>query len=112
MARSETLDIALAERDEILRTMDVERAQQYIAKHGGTVTKQDIDWIKVLHLARLEVTSIPEAMRQESRLWLAQNGARSLKDYGMTSPYGRMTIDLIFPATLTNAYIEQMGGKP
>lgn len=97
---------ALRERDRILAAMDVEAAKTFISKHGGFISSRPLDWIKVLHLARLEVTSLPEDLIRESRIFLAQNGAQSIPTLPATSPYLRAAMDLIFPEDLTDAFIE------
>lgn len=103
-----TLNEAIAERDGILIAMDVEAAKAFIAKHGGRVPKSTIDWIRVLHLARLEVTSLSSNLAMESRIWLARNGAQSLTMLPPASPYVRAALNLIFPKDLTDAYVRAM----
>jgi hypothetical protein len=103
-----SLDAALRERDDILTRMDSEAAKAYIVTHGGKVPRENLDWEKVLHLARLEVTTLPGEVRSESRVWLARNGAQSIMTLGPDSPYVTAVLDLIFPAALTDAYIAEM----
>src|SRR4051812_39157664 len=90
----ESLAGALAERDQILTNMDVDAAKAYIAKHGGFVPKGAIDWTRVLHLARLEVTTLPADVNMDSRIWLARNGAQSVMMLSADSPYLRAAMDL------------------
>jgi hypothetical protein len=108
---SEELEIALDERDQILRRMDVDGAKQFIAKHGGFVPKSSIDWVKVLHLARYEVTTMPEDMQWSSRIWLAQHGAQSLMMLPPHSPYLRAAMDLVFPKDVIDAGITAMSAN-
>lgn len=101
---------AIAERDRILTAMDVDAAQAFIAKHGGFVPKQAIDWTRVLHLARFEVTTMPTRLSQDSHIWLAKNGAQSITELSPSSPYLRAALDLIFPKDLTDAQIAELRG--
>lgn len=105
----ESLDIVIAERNHILRKMDIDGAKHFIAKHGGFVPKSSIDWVRVLHLARYEVRTMPEDMHWESRIWLAQHGAVSLMMLPPRSPYLRAAMDLIFPKDMTDEYIAKGG---
>lgn len=95
---------AIQERDRILVDMDVEAAKAFIAAHGGRVTKRKIDWVQVLHMVRIEVLTLPEAMRHESRVWLAQRGARSILTLPGNSPYVLMAMELAFPRDVTEAF--------
>lgn len=103
------LEVAIAERDRILMDMDSEAAKSFIAKTGGFVPKSNkINWVRVLHLARFEVRSLPEVYVKESQMWLARNGAQSILMLPPTSPYLRAAMDLIFPKTITDAFIAHM----
>lgn len=103
-----TLQDALAERDAILTAMDIEAAKGFINRHDGFVPKGNIDWERVLHLARFEVTTLPDELLWESRIWLARHGAQSLMMLPPTSPYLRAALDLVFPKDLTDTYLKAM----
>lgn len=100
-----TLSDALTERDQILTAMDVDAAKAFIANHGGFVPSGVINWVKVLHLARYEVRSLPDELVRESHIWLAVHGAQSVMTLSPTSPYCRAAMDLIFPKDLTDALV-------
>lgn len=102
---------ANVERDRILMAMDIPAAKQFIASHGGYVPRGNIDWTRVLHLARFEATSLPEEHRTASHIWLAQNGAQSLMDLPRESPSARAALDLIFPNDLTEEFIRREIGR-
>lgn len=106
-----TLMVALAERDEILRTVNIEGAKAFIVKHGAKLPRV-ADWERVIHIARLEVTSLPQGLRDESLVYLARTGARSLSRgtrLSPKSPYAIAAMNLIFPKTLTDALVRQIG---
>lgn len=104
--------LAIEERNQILRDMDIEAAKAFIAKHGGVVTQRKIDWVRVLHLARFECAKgLPDEGWRESQMWLAMNDARSVMMLRPTSPYVEAALNLIFPKQLTDDYIRQMEGK-
>lgn len=102
---------ALALRDKILMNMDVGAAQKFIMHHGGDVPNRPISWIKILHLARIEITSIPEHYRMESQIWLARNDPRRISDYPPTALYPRVAADLIFPRNLFVDYMKETRGE-
>lgn len=107
-----TIAEAIAERDQILAAMDVDAAKMFIVKHGGTVPRGTLDWIKVLHLTRYETRSLPAEMVSDSHIWLARHGAQSISTLPPTSPYVRVVMDLLFPRNLTDAVLEQSGAVP
>ena len=103
-----TLKESIKERDEILLSMDVERAKSFIKKHGAPLPSGRINWEQVLHMARFEVTSIPEEDRIDSHIWLAQNVGASLATLPPDSKYVRVVLDLIFPRDDYEATMEAM----
>jgi len=107
----EALAAAIQERDEILLAMDVARAKGFITAHGGKVPARSLDWVKVLHLARYEVTSLPEPERRASRLWLAMHGAQEVRSLPLTSPYLLAALDLIFPRDLIDTVMAEREGE-
>jgi hypothetical protein len=102
------LSDALAERDDILINMDVDRAKDFVKRHGGTV-HHNLNWERVLHLARYEVKTIPHELHQDSHIYLARNGAQSVMDLNPNSQYARCVLHLIFPFNLTEESIKTMG---
>ena len=105
----EALAKALKERDDILLAMDVEKAKAFVVQHGGTAPPH-LDWVRILHLARFEVTSMPDEAKTDSHIWLAAHGAKSISMYPQDSPYVLVTLNLIFPKHLTDAYIKSVEG--
>lgn len=100
------LEAAIAQRDEILKAMDVDRAKGFILATGGTVPKRALDWTVILHLARHEVTTMPEDLHMESKVALARSGKYGIASLSPKSPYLLAAMDLIFPKTLTDADIK------
>lgn len=96
---------AMDERDQILTAMDVEAAKRFIVKHGGSLPKRSLDWLKVLHIARFEWQGAPKELVTESRIYLARNGAQSMVMLPSGSPYLRAAQDLLFPRNPTEAYV-------
>lgn len=64
------LDKFLLERDEALRTLDLDWAK----KNGALRASRDEVVLCSLHKARYETLSIEDALRQESRKWLEERG--------------------------------------
>lgn len=108
-APSNALIDALAERDRILTDLDIDAAKAFIANHGGFVGSDQLDWLRVLHLARLEVQTMPPDLISDSRVYLTMTGARSIGTLPEASPYLRSAIDLVFPRDLTDAYLTGIG---
>ena len=108
MTTIELIDAALAERNRILIAMDQEAAKAFIVRHGGTAPKH-LDYEIVLHLARWDVETIADDLRQSTRVFLARAGKYGIAQMHPNSPYVRAALDLIFPKTLTDQYIREMG---
>ena len=99
---------ANVERNAILTAMDIDAAKAWITKHGANAPK-NVNWVMVLHIARLETVSLPEKLHWESRIWLARNGAVSLS----TTPNKReclVALNLIFPKDLFEEELRSIGG--
>jgi hypothetical protein len=107
MKRSPELLVAITERDRILADMDIEAAKGYIVKHGGTLPKRPLDWERVLHLARFEVTTMPPDLRTASHVYLIRTGVQPLGISAHAGPYVKAALNLIFPKAMTDAYIRQ-----
>jgi hypothetical protein len=113
MSRTEDLTEALKERDQILIDLDIDAAKAFILKHGGRITNQQesLNWLRIIHMARLECLSVPQYFRDASRMWLATRYPQRIGDLSLNSPYASVTLDLIFPRTMTDDYIEETKGK-
>lgn len=108
MSGSPELAEALDERNRIVAAFDIEAAKAWVIKHGGKVHAQ-ANWERVLHIARMEINTLPERMRSDSHIWLARNGAIGLS----TAPNHRdclQALDLIFPKTMTDELIARSMG--
>lgn len=99
MSERTAIAVAVAERDHILATMDVEAAKRFMVEHGGIVPKGAINWVYVLHLARWEVASLPEPLRIESCIWLFGSTGRSLAMLSPRNRHRRVAMDLVSPKT-------------
>lgn len=96
----ERLAAAIAERDEVIASMDAERARDFVAKHGGR--RYHLNWGTVLHLARWEIKTVPDHLRRESRLYLARDGKYGILQMNQRSNYAKAALDLLFPRDVTN----------
>lgn len=103
---SDPLNDALAERNRILEALDVDAAKAFIAQHGGSVPSRKMDWLRVLHLARFEVTNLPPDLVTESQIYLARTGAQSVATLPAASPYLKAAMDLIFPSALVKVVLD------
>lgn len=101
------ISVAIAERNRILIDMDQDAAKAFVVEHGGKAPKR-LDWEIVLHLARCDVETISDDLRQESRIFLARSGYYGITSLPQNSFYARAAMDLIFPHDLTEAFIRQM----
>lgn len=108
MTTIELIDAALIERNRILVEMDQEAAKAFIVQHGGTAPTH-LDYEIVLHLARWDVETIADDLRQSSRVFLARAGKYGIAQMNPKSPYVCAALDLMFPKTLTDKYIREMG---
>lgn len=104
--RSAEVTEAINERDRILTDMDIEGAKAYIVKHGAKIPTRPLDWERVLHLARFEVTTMPAELRIASQIYLARNGAQSLMSLPHGSPYATAALNLIFPKDLWDKHVQ------
>lgn len=100
------LQSALAERDRILIALDQSAAKEFIVKHGGKAP-ENLNYELVLHMARHEVTLMPENLHMDSKIYLARSGHYGLAMEPPKSQYARAALDLIFPRVMTDQFIEQ-----
>lgn len=105
MERSPELTAAIAERDRILKDMDIEAAKAFIVKHGAKIPTRPLDWERVLHMARFEVTTMPDELRTASQIYLARNGAQSVMSLPHGSPYLAAALNLVFPKDLWDSTV-------
>lgn len=91
----ERLKAAIAERDEVIASMDAEQARRFVAKHGGG--RYHLNWGVVLHLARWEIETVPWELREESRIFLAREGKYGVTQMNPRSHYAKAALDLLFP---------------
>lgn len=108
-AEDQALDDALAERDSILMTLDVDRAKAFITQHGGTLPGGKIDWLRVLHIARFECRSIPPEYVTDSQIYLARHGAQSIRTLAPGSTYTKAALALLFPPDTVEAQMRKAG---
>ena len=109
---TDSTEETMAERNRILSAMDVEAAKAFIVQHGGHVPGGPLDWVKVLHLARFEVTTLPPELITESQIYLARNGAQRIGMFPPGSAYERAALDLLFPKDVFEAYLSKLEGRP
>lgn len=101
----------LAERDRVLAALDTIEAREFIRKTGGKVPGGNLDWFKILHLARLECfgDAITDEMRTDSRIYLAMHGAESIGTLSHRSPYLSAAMEILFPAVVWQETAAKMG---
>lgn len=89
----------IAERDRVLTALDVPGVQAFIRAHGGHVTERPVSWTAILHMARVEATSLPDELRTESRVWLAIHRQPEVH-VAPPGPALSMALDILFPPDL------------
>jgi hypothetical protein len=97
---------AMDERDGILRRLDVEAAKAFIKKYGGA-TPPRLDWLAVLHLARMECKVMSDDMIHESRVYCCRKGLYGVRSLDPNSTYSKTVIDLLVPPNLWMEFEEK-----
>lgn len=107
MTNAEVLD----KRDDILKRMDVQGAKEFLREHGGFVAPDRMDWVRILHLARLECVVIDHEFREESHIYLARTGAQRVSMLPSGSPYLKSAMDLLFPPLMFFREMDKIRGR-
>lgn len=70
-------DTFLAERRDVLLSLDVGKMRAYMRKYGERVPASDEVCMIAMHKARCEATDIPTAEKVKSRFWLKARGYKA-----------------------------------
>lgn len=76
MSMSKHIDISeyIKKRDKALITLDKEKLEELFTDTDTEIPEdEEVFWAGV-HKARIQVTSMPETLKDESRMWLLANG--------------------------------------
>jgi len=79
-----SMDEVIRERNEMLTTLDTETFRIFMSKYNpGEADYETMPEHKILHslhLARLQVDTIPESLKDESRAWLKERGLKTFEE--------------------------------
>jgi hypothetical protein len=75
------IDAFIEERNEMLISGDLDRAEAFFAKHAPNRPVPTRDVLEVsIHKSRTAITNLPLEVRKASKAWLTEHGYHSLDD--------------------------------